>query len=549
MSQEPAIKPVPSSGAGMLVFSYNSACPMFLGFGVDVANPFEAKMSPFELPKDEASNSLRAEWEHNGVEKQSFIAELLSDSEYFHRHVTGGASIWGNGLMNGSFNFTSSLDFSTDKTMLYNSLNLVISQRTSFGKKFLRPNLKLNDEAKKLGDENIPEFRKRYGTHYVMADSRGAACTAVITVANLSKTSLNYLKAILDLSFIGQKSSAGGSGSYETFVYQASQHGVVSLRFFASGGNPLKTPKKVSVENLEEILDTIREHSESLKSDTVPVEFSILAPYSNFGVHDPTVGTSIENWRNMGRLYLRKLKLMSELERGLNIISILKTTGSSTVGQVEQVVQQCREKIAMLEREPLGPGTLDPDSVRMVDPFTEPFKSIPTIVARPLYDKGYLKEIEIILRADIAYGDILQRIIAERLSLTNLQSAPIQVGYPIFPERKANQGRDVIVDQIIEKIEIGSVSDYLKNLKQKNERENDGTLLFVDKLVKAKKSRSETIEVDGRTVKTDEEIAKILESFCMGWSYQLKIRTAAGDSRYFVGSPDVRDLRVSDPKN
>lgn len=529
----------PERRASTFTLGYHPACPLFLGYGVDALNPSESKLSPFI--------SVEAKSELSGVEKQSFSVEFVTQAEQLEKGINTSISL-GGVLFFKDLRLGFDGSFHRDRQMASysDSLYMVITQRTSFGKQYLGADLKLNDQAQKLVDTgNYSEFIRRYGTHYVATQSRGASCSAVVTVSNISRRSAEYLglvagAEIAKVDGVGEKPSGYLNATYAKFISHATQYGALSLNFYASGGTAIAVPE-VAVTDIEKIVGKIREQSKSVDIASAPIEYSIMAPYSNFGIPDSNdVSAKAAKERSrLGSRYLRRLQLMDYISHCHAALSQLRLTQSPQSEQLRAQISNYEKQLMDLE------NTSEDVSIKLGNlPPSEPFEDDLIIEAQPNYGgDGYLDSITIVLRATAVYTDLIQKILIEKVTGSEMNPSPVFVRDVTSQLRSpptvvkglphgvpAREPHKKLINCVIDKIEwsdqtVGEIAFDLK--------ENQGVSDDAFRKLQGKKNKS---------VEEKSELAMALIELCARRKYQAKLRTMFGNTRYFIGSPNIRAL-------
>jgi hypothetical protein len=173
-----------------------------------------------------------------------------------------------------------------------NSITVVLTAESDFGRWGLSADAKLNEDAKKYLS-NGREFARIFGSRYVVMERRGASVSAVITLSSVREE----YKASFDAEFGASGGwgdlSAGAKTKFHAALSKASKEDRLTVQVGATGGIGLaalkETIEKLSIEKdaTDAILKALASSLGGFnKTNASPVEY-VVASMDYFG-WDPT---------------------------------------------------------------------------------------------------------------------------------------------------------------------------------------------------------------------------------------------------------------------
>ena len=374
-----------------------------------------------------------------GTGQQVVSMFLVTDAQELFKKLHFDVSLGGTAKFLG-FGLGSDINADTlqETTLTEDSLCLLITAEYSFGKRYLPTGVKLDDTAQKLVDDGKwDQFIQAYGTHYIDSEMRSGHDSAILMVSNLSQHSKNQLFASHSGSFSGTIGvvalTAHDNENFTRFCDEAKKHGSVSLIFRAAGGAPLALPQlgsanitagTVNPTTLDQIVNVLRQHSISLNQDTVPVEYSTLAPFSNYGEPLPEINN--EQQKFFGTAFVRALQLEKQLKycrqakEKLQSVSLASDYYENKETMIISALNILNKAVDDVKTKKISPekATLDNlTDLGLADPFL--VNSI-YLKARPKYfpKSGFLQSVDVNFDAKLAVPGVAQKVTARIIKKT-----------------------------------------------------------------------------------------------------------------------------------
>ncbi len=242
------------------------------GFSPEDLTQKKLRAVNYQLHKDSAG-SLTTTLNATLVSNYSQLKQAL------HLDANIGASLLGD-----SFNASTGIDDSS--IFSNNSLTLVISAQTEFGR-LETSNETLVPAAQKLIDQGrMDDFEGIYGSRYVALEKRGAMASILITISDIDQDAKEAINTSMSASGGFGPLTASAKATWNSEVESAFKQGRVSVQVFSIGGTGISGLSGLASgllgqpNSVEQIEQALANFMKTFSPDnSAPIGFSVVSMY------------------------------------------------------------------------------------------------------------------------------------------------------------------------------------------------------------------------------------------------------------------------------
>lgn len=251
-----------------------------------------------------------------------------------------------------------SMNQMNDQFFKMNSLNVIISAKTEFGKVSLSDIELTGQAAALLADKE--QFLERYGSEYIYEVRRGAFVYLVINISNVSQETQNKLGFGLSGSVDFGVGGGGASVSVNQELFEASKSGRINVEVFGVGGagaagfGDLINKLTPDGDNLKFIKEEVGRYVKTLSHKAaVPIGYK-SATYSQLGIQykDPWTMEREAIIEKVATEYKRLSRISENLESLNNPDQIYKALliDSAQEAYITQTNIKIKERVVALAK-------------------------------------------------------------------------------------------------------------------------------------------------------------------------------------------------------